>query len=40
MSVPAPFADALGIDAGDFLQVTLKKESLVVKKTPALADLE
>ena len=40
MSIPAAFADALGIGAGDFLQVTLKKDSLVVKKAPTLADLE
>jgi len=40
MTIPAPFADALSIGAGDFLQVTLKKDSLIVKKAPALADLE
>jgi len=40
MTIPAPFADALSIGAGDFLQVTLKRDSLIVKKAAALADLE
>jgi antitoxin component of MazEF toxin-antitoxin module len=40
MSIPAPFADDLSIGAGDFLQVTLKKDSLMVRKAPTLADLE
>jgi antitoxin component of MazEF toxin-antitoxin module len=40
MSIPAPFADALSIDAGDFLQVILRKDSLIAKKAPTFADLE
>ena len=40
MTVPAPFADALSIGAGDFLEVELKKDTIVVKKAPALADLK
>jgi antitoxin component of MazEF toxin-antitoxin module len=40
MTIPAPYADVLGIGAGDFLQVELKEDALIVKKAPALADLE
>lgn len=40
ISIPAPFTDALNIDAGDFLQVTMRKDFLVIKKAPPLADLE
>jgi len=39
MTIPAPYADALSIGAGDFLQVILRKDSLIVKKAPALAEL-
>jgi antitoxin component of MazEF toxin-antitoxin module len=40
MTIPAPYADALSIGAGDFVQVILKKDSLIIKKASALADLE
>jgi AbrB family looped-hinge helix DNA binding protein len=39
MTIPAPFADVLNIGAGDYLEIELKKDRLVVKKAPALADL-
>jgi antitoxin component of MazEF toxin-antitoxin module len=40
MTIPAPYAEALSIGAGDFLQITLEQETLVVKKATALAALK
>jgi AbrB family looped-hinge helix DNA binding protein len=40
MTIPAPFADALGIGPGDYLQVTLKDGSLFVEKVPLALELK
>ena len=34
ITIPAPFADALNIGIGEYLQVTLKDGSLLVEKVP------
>jgi len=40
MTIPAPYAEILSIGAGDFLQVILKKDTLIIRKAPALAALK